>query len=275
MSDSSYVWRQLSPRTYLTTVDPHGVNVGLVVGDESAALIDAGNDADQGAALLSSAWKKAGVPVVHVVITHHHDDHWAGLAGMNGVESYGHASLLDLQGPAPSDTFHLAKIVDLGGVRLELLHLGDAHTRSDITVVVADENVIFTGDLLESSGDPQFDETSSVQNWPTVLDGALGVSNQDTLFVPGHGEPVDRDFAFRQRAEISMIYSTAEMYVQQGVPLADAYDKTEWPFGRETLETALPLVYDAFAAKGIKPRTQLPILGGNAAQRAATGETSS
>lgn len=119
MSDSSYVWRQLSPRTYLTTVDPHGVNVGLVVGDESAALIDAGNDADQGAALLSSAWKKAGVPVVHVVITHHHDDHWAGLAGMNGVESYGHASLLDLQGPAPSDTFHLAKIVDLGGVRLE------------------------------------------------------------------------------------------------------------------------------------------------------------
>lgn len=266
MSDSSYVWRQLSPRTYLTTVDPHGVNVGLVVGDESAALIDAGNDADQGAALLSSAWKKAGVPVVHVVITHHHDDHWAGLAGMNGVESYGHASLLDLQGPAPSDTFHLAKIVDLGGVRLEL-HLGDAHTRSDITVVVADENVIFTGDLLESSGDPQFDETSSVQNWPTVLDGALGVSNQDTLFVPGHGEPVDRDFAFRQRAEISMIYSTAEMYVQQGVPLADAYDKTEWPFGRETLETALPLVYDALAAKGIKPRTQLPILGGGFGSR--------
>lgn len=261
MSDSAHVWRQLSPRVFVTTVDPHGVNVGLVVGDESAALIDAGNDADQGASLLASAWQQAGVPVLHVVITHQHDDHWAGLAGMRGVESYGHASLLDLPGPAPTRTFYLAEAIDLGGVRLELLHLGEAHTKSDVTVIVDGEKVVFAGDLLESSGDPQFDETSSVQNWPTVLDGALGVSKHDTVFVPGHGEPVDRDFAFRQRAEISMIYSTAEMFIQQGIALTDAYDKTEWPFSRETLETALPLVYDALAAKGIKPRTQLPIFG--------------
>lgn len=264
MPDSALAWRQLAPRTWITTVEPHGVNVGLVIGDDSAALIDAGNDAAQGSALLASAGRLSPVPVEHVVITHHHDDHWGGLAGMSGIESYGHASLLDQNPPAelvPSETFHLAGAIDLGGVLLELLHLGDAHTRGDLTIVVNGENLIFAGDLLESSGDPQFDETSSVQNWPTVLDGALGVSNEHTVFVPGHGEPVDRDFAFRQRAEISMISSTAEMFIQQGVKLEDAYDKTEWPFSRETLEAALPLVYDALAAKGIAPRTQLPIFG--------------
>ncbi|HMR48602.1 MAG TPA: MBL fold metallo-hydrolase [Arachnia sp.] len=269
MSDSAHAWRQLTPRTWITTVEPHGVNVALVIGDDSAALIDAGNDAAQGSALLASARQLSAVPVEHVVITHHHDDHWGGLAGMSGVASHGHASLLDREPPAalvPSETFHLASAIDLGGVLLELLHLGEAHTRSDLTVFATGENVIFLGDLLESSGDPQFDETSSVQNWPTVLDGALGVSNDHTLFVPGHGEPVDRDFAFRQRAEISMIYSTAEMFIQQGIKIEDAYDKTEWPFSRETLETALPLVYDALAAKGIAPRTQLPLLGGGSLQ---------
>lgn len=264
MSDSAHVWRQLTARTWITTVDPHAVNVGLVIGDDSAALIDAGNDAAQGAALLASARELSPVPVEHVVITHHHDDHWGGLAGMSGVTSYGHAALRDQNPPAewgPDETFHLAGAVDLGGALLELLHLGEAHTRSDLTIVVNGENVIFLGDLLESSGDPQFDETSSVQNWPTVLDGALGVSNETTVFVPGHGKPVDRDFAFRQRAEISMIYSTAEMFIQQGIKIEDAYDHTEWPFRRKTLETALPLVYDALAAKGITPRTQLPIFG--------------
>ena len=58
-----------------------------------------------------------------------------------------------------------------------------------------------------------------------------------------------------------MIYSQTEMLIQQGVKLADAAAATEWPFSAETLAVALPKAYAELAAKGIEPRTQLPIFG--------------
>ncbi|NHB83803.1 hypothetical protein G7085_01430 [Tessaracoccus sp. HDW20] len=93
-----------------------------------------------------------------------------------------------------------------------------------------------------------------------MLDGVLGASTGSTLFVPGHGRVVDRDFAFVQRAEIAMIYSQTEMLIQQGTRLEDAAAATEWPFTAETLAVALPKAYAELKAKGIEPKTQLPIL---------------
>lgn len=49
------VWTPVSDRTFVTTLEPDRVNVGLVVGDDAAILIDSGNTAEQGAALLASA----------------------------------------------------------------------------------------------------------------------------------------------------------------------------------------------------------------------------
>ena len=140
-----------------------------------------------------------------------------------------------------------------------MVHFGGAHTRGDVLVLIPGASVIFTGDMLESAGDPQFDETSNIRNWPTALDGVLGAANALTQFVPGHGHVVDRDFAFIQRAELGMLYGNTEMLIQQGTKLEDAADASDWPFSRATLEVALPLIYGELEAMGIKPRTQLPI----------------
>lgn len=268
-------WRELAPGIHLVTCEPHHVNVSLVVGAEAAMLVDAGSTPEQGAALLAAAREIADVPVTHVVITHNHHDHWFGLAGMPGLTSIAHENLLaepsratrefadsigltDL--PKPSHTLSIAKAVDLGGgVLVEMVHFGGAHTRGDILVLVPSANVIFAGDMLESDGDPQFDETSNIRNWPTALDGVLGAANEHTQFVPGHGHVVDRDFAFIQRAEVGMLYGNTEMLIQQGTKLQDAATASEWPFTQETLTVALPLIYAELEAMGIKPRTQLPI----------------
>lgn len=268
-------WRELAPGIHCVTCEPEHVNIGLVVGADAAMLVDVGSTPEQGAALLEQARLRAGVPVTHVIITHNHHDHWFGLAGMQGVTSIAHENLLEepsratrafadsiglAEFPQPSTTFSIAKAVNLGGgVRVEMLHFGGAHTRADVLVMVPHGNVIFTGDMLESAGDPQFDETSNIRNWPTALDGVLGAANEATQFVPGHGHVVDRDFAFIQRAEIGMLYGNTEMLIQGGTKLEDAAQANEWPFSQETLKVALPLIYAELEAVGVKPRTQLPI----------------
>lgn len=254
----SPAWTPVTERTFVTTVEPHGVNVGLVVGDEAALLIDSGNTAEQGAELLASAREQAGVPVTHVVLTHDHADHTGGVAGMQELTSVAHEDLTSL---TPTRQFSMALAIQLGDQRVELVHFGEGHTRSDVIVFVPGENVIFVGDLLEQGGDPQVDETTSLSNWPTVLDGVLGACTDSTRFVPGHGTVVDRDFAFIQRAEIAMLYSQSEMLIQQGTKVEDAAAATEWPFTQETLAVALPKAYAELAARGIEPKRQLPIFG--------------
>lgn len=257
MGSMTTAWTPVTDRVFVTTVEPHGANVGLVVGDTSALLVDSGNTPEQGRDLLVSAAELAGVPVSHVVVTHDHADHSGGMKGMSGVESIAHENAASVE---PTRSFSMAVAVDLGGQRVEMVHFGPAHTRSDVIVFVPGERVIFTGDLIEEGGDPQVDATTSLANWPTVLDGMLGASTDATLFVPGHGRVVDRDFAFIQRAEIAMLYSQSELMIGQGVALADAAGATEWPFTSETLAVALPHAYAELAAKGIEPKRQLPIV---------------
>lgn len=271
-------WRPVTERVWVATCEPESVNVGLVVGDDAALLVDAGSSPDQGVAILTAATERAGVPVTHVVVTHNHHDHWFGIAGMAGVTSIAHENLVEAEPtaatrafadrlgltelPRPTQTFSIAKSVNLGGgVRVELLHFGGAHTTSDVLVFVPDQDIVFAGDMLEEGADPSFDESSNIRNWPTALDGILGAAKDSTRFVPGHGDVVDRTFAFIQRAELGMLHGNTEMLIQQGTKLADAADASEWPFGRETLDVALPLIYAELAAKGVTPKTHLPIFG--------------
>ena len=87
------IWTPVTDRVFVTTLEPHRVNVGLVVGDHSAMLIDSGNTPQQGADLLASAAALTGKPITHVALTHDHHDHTGGLAAMSGIESIAHENL--------------------------------------------------------------------------------------------------------------------------------------------------------------------------------------
>jgi glyoxylase-like metal-dependent hydrolase (beta-lactamase superfamily II) len=59
--------------------------------------------------------------------------------------------------------------------------------------------VVFTGDLIEESGDPAIDVDSDVAAWPATLDRLLAVGGPDAIYVPGHGSVVNAEFVRRQR----------------------------------------------------------------------------
>ena len=90
--------------------------------------------------------------------------------------------------------------------------------------------------------------------------GVLGLIDEDTVIVPGHGDPVDRMFAFDQRARISGLYGQVEHLVRRGVKQDTAYETGEWPFDEDVVRSVLPLAYAQLAAAGLVPRTQLPLV---------------
>jgi Zn-dependent hydrolases, including glyoxylases len=270
-------FQELRPGILVTVAEPASVNLGVVVGSTGCLVIDTGSSPEQGHQLRAAAEAAAGVPVIGTLITHWHYDHLFGLAAFADLPSYAHASVaarldgaeasaaasdlgLDVAELArPSDGFHLAKVIDVGGRRVEALHFGPGHTDGDLAVFVPDVSVVFAGDLLESSAPPAIGPDSHLKEWPSAIDGILGVIGEESLVIPGHGPAMDRFDSFRQRAELSGFYGQVEHLIGRGVPLEAAADAGEWPFEKDYITAVLPTAYAQFAAHGVVPLRQLPL----------------
>ncbi|WP_371659921.1 MBL fold metallo-hydrolase [Streptomyces sp. NBC_00280] len=97
--------------------------------------------------------------------------------------------------------------VELGdGPKVLLRTVGPGHTRNDLVVVVPgtgsgddEPTVVFCGDLVEESGEPQAGPDAVPSHWPAALDRVLALGGEDALYVPGHGAVVDAAFVRAQR----------------------------------------------------------------------------
>jgi len=89
----------------------------------------------------------------------------------------------------PDETFDERKVIELGGTRIELLHLGPAHSPGDISVWLPQKKVVIAGDIaFHQRMLPVFEYTDTaawIETWETFVD--LGAE----IVVPGHGTPTD------------------------------------------------------------------------------------
>ncbi|MEV7890647.1 MBL fold metallo-hydrolase [Streptomyces sp. NPDC002817] len=203
---------------------------GLVVGSGTALLIDAGSSLGEGARLRAQAESLAGHRVTHLALTHPHFDHVFGASAFAGAEVYGpvgmdalfdqHQAREALRADAirngldtaladeavdalPHPRHHVSGewTLDLGAGRQVLLaNVGPGHTGHDLVVLVpGSPEVVFCGDLVEESGEPQAGPDAVPSHWPAALDRLLDLGGEDALYVPGHGAVVDAAFVRRQR----------------------------------------------------------------------------
>ena len=214
-------WREVRSGVYVAVAEPESVNLGLIVGSQRTLLVDTGSSPLQGHALRASLPAVTDRPLAAVVVTHWHYDHAFGLAAFADVPKIAHESLhvrlLSAEAAVeaqrlgvhpeelgqPNVEIAVATALDLGGRRVEIAHLGRGHTDGDLVVVVPDADVLFAGDLLESAGAPSFGSDAVPDEWPATLDAVIGLMTATTLAIPGHGEPVDREFVFEQRGWIA------------------------------------------------------------------------
>jgi glyoxylase-like metal-dependent hydrolase (beta-lactamase superfamily II) len=214
-------WREVRSGVYVAVAEPESVNLGLIVGSRGVLLVETGSSPAQGRTLRSSVGTVTDRPLTAVVVTHWHYDHAFGLAAFPDVPRIAHESvhsrLLSAEAAAeakrlgvgphelgqPNVELAVATALNLGDRRVEIAHLGRGHTDGDLVIVVPDADVLFAGDLLESAGPPSFGPDSVPDEWPATVDAVIGLMTAATLAVPGHGEPVGREFVFEQRGWIA------------------------------------------------------------------------
>jgi glyoxylase-like metal-dependent hydrolase (beta-lactamase superfamily II) len=214
-------WREVAAGVLVAVAEPEAVNLGLVLGSARALLVETGSSPAQGRAVRESVASLTDRPLAAVVVTHWHHDHAFGLAAFADLETIAHEAVRDRLGspaaiteatrlgidPAevarPNREIVVAAALDLGGRRVEVAHLGRGHTDGDLVVVVPDADLVFAGDLIESAGPPSFGPDSVPDEWAGTLDGLIGLMTARTIAVPGHGNPVNREFVFEQRGWIA------------------------------------------------------------------------
>jgi glyoxylase-like metal-dependent hydrolase (beta-lactamase superfamily II) len=223
-SDSGGVlgpWREVRSGVYVAVAEPESVNLGLIVGADRALLVDTGSSPRQGREVRKSVADVTDHPLAAVVVTHWHYDHAFGLAAFEELPRIAHESVHSRLSSAaavedarrlgvepgdlaqPTRDIAVATAIELGDRRVEIAHLGSGHTDGDLVIVVPDADVLFAGDLIESAGPPSFGPDSVPDEWPATVDAVIGLMTATTVAIPGHGEPVDREFVFEQRGRIA------------------------------------------------------------------------
>jgi glyoxylase-like metal-dependent hydrolase (beta-lactamase superfamily II) len=251
-------WTEVGDRCWVRRYDEWDLNVGLVVGVGGALVIDTRATTEQASELLAHIRELTDAPIRWVVNTHAHFDHVVGNSVFTDAIVYLHenaAAEENLEGT----TFSVAKVMDLGDRRVELLHLGNAHTSGDTVVVVPDVEVFFVGDLVEESAPPSYGEDSFPLEWPDTIDRMIGMLSDTSKVVPGHGAVVDAEFVRAQAGDIGTVANTISGLHYAGTSLDDALKHTDdWPWPIEHLQDAVRRGYEAL---GTPRRPTLPLLG--------------
>ncbi|MGW7569418.1 MBL fold metallo-hydrolase [Streptomyces tendae] len=227
-------WERLADGVGRCRLPGWDCTAGLVLGSDAALMVDAGSSLAEGARLREAARRLAGRRVTHLALTHPHFDHVFGAAAFQNAEvhgAYGAAGTDALfapggqgrralradavaEGLGPGAAREAAEALspvrhevrgeqplDLGGGRqVVLADVGPGHTGHDLAVLVPGAPaVVFCGDLVEESGEPQAGPDAVPERWPAALDRLLGLGGDDALYVPGHGAVVDAAFVRAQR----------------------------------------------------------------------------
>ncbi|MFZ0229208.1 MAG: MBL fold metallo-hydrolase [Mycobacterium sp.] len=222
-------WEQLTDGVHRCRLRFLDVTVGLVQGSAGVLLVDAGTTLTEAQAISDDVREIAGRDVTHVVLTHKHFDHVLGSGAFPDAEIYCAPEVVDylataagqlredaLSHRANPDEIERAiaalrapqhavndAVVDLGDRRLAITHPGRGHTDADLVVRVpgsdGERTVVFSGDLIEESGDPAIDDDSDVAAWPGTLDRLLAIGGPGAIYVPGHGRVVEAEFVRRQQ----------------------------------------------------------------------------
>jgi glyoxylase-like metal-dependent hydrolase (beta-lactamase superfamily II) len=221
-------------------------NVGAVIGDEAVLAVDARATPTHARQWLDELRRLTDKPVRYLVLTHYHAVRVLGASAFDADSVIAHEGTrrwilergeADLESETrrfprlfrdvdsipglthPTDSFEDAQRLDLGGREVELLHLGRGHTAGDAAVWLADDKILFAGDLVEARAAPYMGD-AYVEEWgTTTLDRVQALGAQ--TIVPGRGPAAGPEAIAETRDYLVTLWDT----VRGGhATLKDAFD---------------------------------------------------
>ena len=211
MDDKDISFTEVGEGLYAFTAegDP---NSGVIIGDESVMIVEAQATPRLARKVIDCVRSVTDKPISHLVLTHYHAVRVLGASAFaapqvimsekaramvveRGQEDWdsefdrfprlfqGHEEIPGLTWP--TTTFNGRMTVYLGERRVDIMQVGRAHTAGDAVICVPDQNVMFTGDIVEYHsacycGDGHF------HDWPGTLE-AIRRFDLDAI-APGRGD---------------------------------------------------------------------------------------
>lgn len=187
LKDKQFDINKYSESTFALIGKDYGTNVGVIVSEKGLLLIDP-MPGERSFGYLHFLIKDiSNIPITYVVNTHNHDDHTGGNEYFkgNGATILNSNNLIDKVGAENKKTL-LSKNYGLEIIKVE------SHTGQDKMYFHAEGNVLFTGDVFDNSWHPTF-YAGGIDGFTKAVDIILSIGNKETLIVPGHGVPANKE----------------------------------------------------------------------------------
>ena len=252
MADKKISFTQVGEGLYAFTAegDP---NTGVIIGDDSVMIVEAQATPRLARKVIECVRSVTDKPISHVVLTHYHavrvlgasaygareiimSDVAAAMVEERGQEDWdsefdrfprlfqGHEEIPGLT--RPTTTFSDRMTVYLGKRRVDIMTLGRAHTAGDAVIWVPDQEVMFTGDIVEYHsacycGDGHFND------WEDTL--ANIAAFEPKAIAPGRGDAlVGEEMVAKAIAAtadfVRSTYKPVARVVTRGGTLKEAWD---------------------------------------------------
>lgn len=249
------VWSAIgatAPGTYENS--GHNNNLSFIVTTEGVVVMNAGDNYLLAQSLHDEIRKRTDQPVKYVVLENGqgHAMLGSGYWQQQGakilaqrdtakyIEAQGYELLATMRGRAREKAFRTEVVkpdivyddrlgLSMGGWKIEVLHLGNAHHHGDTMIWLPQKKLVISGDTaFHVRMLPIFEDTDTAR-WIEVWDKfeALGAE----VVIPGHGGPTDmatvrrwtRDYLVYLRGKIAEV-------IEKGGSLDDAYKVDQSPY---------------------------------------------
>jgi glyoxylase-like metal-dependent hydrolase (beta-lactamase superfamily II) len=229
-------------------------NAGFVVTRDGVVVFDALASPPLAEKLLGLIRSITRQPIRRVIVSHYHADHFYGLQVFKtqGAEIWAHraaegathteeaaqrlAQRKEALFPWVDDNTRLLEAdhfvdgdtdFEMGGLHFALRHVGPAHSREDLAMLVREDGVLYAGDVVFRGRVPFVGDADS-RAWIAALDKLIAVHPK--VLVPGHGAPSRTpraDLVFT-RDYLRYLRTTMGEAARNLVPFDEAYEKTDW-----------------------------------------------
>jgi len=229
-------------------------NAGFVVTKTGVVVFDALATPELARILISEISKITTLPIKRLIVSHYHADHIYGLQVVKalGTEIWAHIdgqaylgsdeSVLRLQQrretlkPWVDDDTKLVPAdvwldgdtsFEMGGLHFELGHVGPAHSPEDLIMMVKEDGVLYSGDLVFKGRVP-FVGNADSRMWLEALEKLINFNPK--IMVPGHGSASSTPVADLRLTSDYLEYVRFSMgnAVRDFVDFDDAYARTDW-----------------------------------------------
>jgi cyclase len=233
----------------ISNVAVPGLTTALITND-GVLLVDDKFEVDHDS-IMTALKTVTNQPVKYVINTHYHGDHSGGNAKLQALGTVAVASIearasmvAANQSGQPNITVGDRAELFIGGKKVEIHKVGQAHTNGDVVVLFPEHRVLATGDIFANGPGTSaqlvdYAGGGSAKLWPQAIAQALELSF-DTV-IPGHGLVSTKADLAAYRDRATRFADTLQQLVRQGKSRADIETAVRGQFDWEDFHVQLAL----------------------------------